>query len=208
MIESWEDYMSVEKVNQFPSIAMDAFLANYEFGRELADGKTSDVETFRVRCKDFMDCLVASILESVVATSDVSRGLYSFCPKLLLEGDDYSTFSLFAGRCHILVVCDLISKDESKAAVEEYSSYVVEKRRQHVDSGQSGSNISDVLDFLLRDYSFQERRNVYRVFRLCCLVVGVPVKSRFAVTIDLSGSAMDPKDFQCCVELVQSYVLS
>ena len=76
--------------------------------------------------------------------------------------------------------------------MEEYGSFVVEKRRQHVDSGRTGSDISDVVDFLLRDYSFQAQRYVYRVFRLCCLVVGVPIKARPAVTIALSGSAMDP----------------
>ena len=70
-----------------------------------------------------------------------------------------------------------MSKDESKAAVEEYSSYVVEKRRQHVDCGRSGSDVNDVVDFLLRDYSFQARRHEYRVFKLCCLIVGISVKN-------------------------------
>ena len=55
MIKWWEDLMSVEKVTQFPSLAMDSFLANYEFGRELASGKTSDMEAFRFRCKAFND---------------------------------------------------------------------------------------------------------------------------------------------------------
>ena len=110
--------------------------------------------------------------------------------------------------CHILVVCVLVRKDESNAVVDENDSYVVEKRRQHVDSGQSGSNISDVVDFLLRDYRIPGPRNVCRVFELCCLVVGVSIKSRPSVMIDLSGSAMDPRDFRSCVELVQSHVLS
>ena len=197
--------MSVEKVRQFPSIAMSDFLMNYEFGRELAEGKTSDVEAFRVRCKDFMDELIVVIVEQVSSTSDVSRGLYSFCPELLLEGDDHGAFSLFAGLCHIFVVCGLVSKDESKAAVEEYSSYVVEKRRQHVDSGQSGSDVNNVVGFLLCDYSFQARRRVYPVFKPCCLVVGMPVKKCPPVTIDLSGSVISPTDFRSCMELVQSY---
>ena len=208
MIESWEEYMSVEKVRQFSSIVMSDFLMKYEFGRELAEWKTSDVEAFRVRCKDFMDDLIVVIVEQVSSTSVVSRGLYSFCPELLLEGDDYGAFSLFAGLCHIFVVCGLESKDESKAAVEEYSSYVVEKRRQHVDSGRSGSDVNNVVDFLLRDYSFQARRHVYRVFKLGCLVVGMPVKKCPPVTIDLSGSVISPTDFRSCMELVQSYVLS
>ena len=127
---------------------------------------------------------------------------------MLLEGDDYGAFSLFAGLCHIFVVCGLVSEDESKAAVEEYSSYVVEKRRQNVDSGRSGSDVNNVVDFLLRDSSFQARRHVYRVFKLCCLVVGMPVKKCPPVTIDLSGSVISPTDFRSCMELVQSYVLS
>ena len=166
------------------------------------------MEAFRVRCKDFTDELIVVIVEQVSSTSDASRGLYSFCPELLLEGDDYGAFSLFAGLCHIFVVCGLVSKDESKAAVKEYSSYVVEKRRQHVDSVRSGSDVNNVVDFLLRDYSFQARRHVYRVFKLCCLVVGMPVKKCPPVTIDFSGSVISPTDFRSCMELVQSYVLS
>ena len=49
---------------------------------------------------------------------------------------------------------------------------------------------------------------MYRVFKLCCLVVGMPVKKCPPVTIDLSGSVISPTDFRRCMELVQSYVLS
>ena len=66
-----------------------------------------------------------------------------------------------------------------------------------------------MVDFLLRDYSFQApRRLVYCVFKLCCLVVCMPVKKCPPVTIDLSGSVISPTDFRRCMELVQSYLLS
>ena len=132
----------------------------------------------------------------------------SFCPELMLEGDDVAVFSLFADLCRILVSCGSLSVDESSAALEEHTSFIVEKRRYHSSSGQSAGDIVDVVPYRLRDVGFSSRPHLLRVFKLCCLVSGVSASRYPAVSLDLSGFALSAADFQSCVQLVQSYILS
>ena len=73
-------------------------------------------------------------------------------------------------------------------AREEFKSYVVEKRRQYGDCGYSVGDIADVVQFLLRDFGFQSRVHLFRLFKVCCLNFGVPSSS--PPTIDLSGCAI------------------
>ena len=180
---------------------------NYEFGKQLSEGKTSEFITFRLQCREFCDRLIGTLLKTTSATSTISNGLYSFCPELILEGDDSTAFALFAGLCKGLETCGLVMPDESKAAVEEYTSYKVERRRSHSSSGQSASNITDVVRHFLLDFGFQARHRVLRVFKLCCLFVGLLVVEHPAVNFDHSGSALDSRSFQVCLQLIQSYVL-
>ena len=96
----------------------------------------------------------------------------------------------------------------SSAAVDEFYSYVVEKRRQYAGSDRSGNAVFDVMAFLLGDCSFQSRHNVLRIFKLCCLIVSSG-RSRYpSVLLELPGSALDQKAVDNCVRMVQSYVLS
>ena len=41
-IMEWEEYMDVKKLSRFPVAPMEEFLKNYEFGKMLAAGKTSE----------------------------------------------------------------------------------------------------------------------------------------------------------------------
>ena len=131
-IHEWEDYMDAKKVAGFPSIDMSSFLCSHDFRKELAAAKTSDVEEYRTRCEDFIDRFIYLLLERPCATSGISRGLYNFCPEIMLEGNNSTVFGLFSDLCAQLRKCGVVSADGSKAAVEEYNSYVIEKRRQHV----------------------------------------------------------------------------
>ena len=126
---------------------------------------------------------------------------------MMLEGDDTTAFALFAGLSKVLETFGVIASDVSRAAVEEYTSYVVEKRKSHLSSGQAASAITDVVRYLLLDFGFQARHRVLRVFKLCCLFVGMPAVKYPVVTFDLSGSALEPRSFQNCLRLVQSYVM-
>ena len=206
-IVEWEEYMDVTAVSAFPHISINDFLMNYEFGKLLSEGKTSEFETFRLRCREFIDRLILLLLKTTSATSAISKGLYSFCPELMLEGDHTTAFALFAGLCKVLETCGVIPTDVSKAAVEEYTSYVVERRKTHLSSGQSASGVTDVVQHLLLDFGFQARHRLLRVFKLCCLFVGMPAVKYPVVTFDLNGSALESRSFQDCLRLVQSYVM-
>ena len=188
-IHDWEDYMDVKKVSVYPVAPIDTFLDNCDFGRELLAGKTSEAQEFRVHCRDFLDQLVTVVLNSPSVSSTITKGLCSFSPEILLEGDEHAVFSLFADLTRSFVSCGVLSSDESNAAVAQFSSYVVEKH-------------------LLRDFSFRARPEVCRVLKLCCLVVGLPRVNYPQVTFDLSGSLLSKTAFECCLRLVQSCELS
>ena len=78
--------MNLEKIADFVAISSDVFLVNYDLGQELLNGKTSEVQKFRVNCRKVLNELIREVVSHRSATSGVSRGLYSFCPEILLEG--------------------------------------------------------------------------------------------------------------------------
>ena len=93
---------------------------------------TSETQDFRVKCREFIDHLVFVLLESVTVTSGVAQGLYSFCPDIMLRGDDQDVFELFSYLCQLFDSCNVLCPDEVKAAKEDFRSYVIEKQRQYL----------------------------------------------------------------------------
>ena len=127
---------------------------------------------------------------------------------MLLDGGDSTAFALFAGLCKVLETCVVLALNESKTALEEYTSYIVERRRRHAKSGQSSSDISEVVQHMRLDFVFQARHRVLCVFTICCLFVAMLFCEYPAMSFDLSGSALDSRTFHDCLRLVQTYVMS
>ena len=200
--------MDLSKLDSFGSLPIDEFLVNYLCGRKLAAGKTSEILEFRVNWRAFLDHLVVVLLRNVTVISKMSQGLYSFCPEIVLEGYDSTVFGLFASLCELLKSCSAVTVDESEASVEEYHSYIVEKRRQHEGRSHTVGYIPVVIRYLVRDFSFQARAHLFRAFKLCCLIIGVPERVPPSVVIDLSGCAFSMEAFRECLLLVQSYIFS
>ena len=65
----------------------------------------------------------------------------------MLEGDDRAVFHLFADLTNVLGTCGLLASDEAKAPVEQFGSYILEKRRQHDCSITTASEISIVMQY-------------------------------------------------------------
>ena len=206
-IHEWEKYMSLEAVSAFPVVASDAFLLNDDFGRT-STKKVGGLPEFRMRCRQFIDRLIVVIVGSFTVTSGVSRCFYSFCPEILFEGDDSGVFALFADLCRLLKTCGLITAEKSGRSVDEFGSYVIEKRGQHRSSEQSANSIVDVIEYLMQDFSFQSRIHLLRVFKLCCLAVRTLDVCYPSVSISLSGSSLVESAMQYCIKLIQSYILS
>ena len=106
---------------------------------------------FRLHCLHFIYRLIVMLLESTFARSIIAEGRCSFCPELMLEEDGEDVFTLFAELCRVLVTCGALTADESSAALEEHTSFVVEKWEYHYSSGQSASDVLDVVSYVLRD---------------------------------------------------------
>ena len=152
--------------------------------------------------------MIVVVVGNVSVTSRVSRCLYTFCPEIVFGGDDSGVFTLFADLCRLLKVCTLLTSDVSGSAIDEFRSYVIEKRGQHRRSGQSICNIEDVIRYLTQNFSFRSRSHLLRVFKLCCLAIKTCETVYPAVSISLSGSSLREVALQNCVRLLQSYVLS
>ena len=92
--------------------------------------------------------------------------------------------------------------------MEEYSTFVVDARSRHVNSGVNAEAICDVRHYLLSDYSFLARKALCRVFKLCCLAVLRPRVDFPVVEIDLSDCEVPNLVIATCVQGVQSCVAS
>ena len=106
VIQGWEEYMDPERLVQFPIAPIESFLEKSAFGRSLSAGKTTGMREFRVRCTEFLDCLVFVILSNSTVSSRVARSFSCFCPEFMLEGDDRAVFRLFAELTDVLGVVD------------------------------------------------------------------------------------------------------
>ena len=186
-LNNWEEYMDSEKAEEIEDFAAVDFLRNHPFGSTLRSRKDGEIRAFREQCRKFMHRLEETILLQQPVTGEFSHGFYAFCLELLLEGDDYNMLDLFRKLVHVLDSSGSILSSESKTAVEEYSTFVVDARRRHGSGCTSAEDIADVRHYLLSDYSFLSCKGLCRVFKLCCLVVLKPRCDFPAVHIDLAG---------------------
>ena len=205
-LNDWTAYMDSEKIKVFRKIDTASFLLNYEFGEELQRGSTGELKEFRNRCREFMDRLVDVLLENNLVSSDFLQGAYCFCPELLLEGDDRYVFQMFSKLVQVLERSGALSCEEAKSGTEEFMTFVVDARLRHAGSESSAENISDVVTYLLSDYSFLSRKNLCRIFKLCYLVIRRPTCDFPAVLISLNGCVVPDSVVSSCLRGVQSYV--
>ena len=102
------------------------------------------------------------------------QGLYCFFPELLLEGDDHHVFSLFNKICTCLRQADQCHHANQKLLQRSWlltlSTFVRVTLMVVVVP-----RTCDIVGYLLGDYSFVSRRNLCRVFKLCCLPVQKPL---------------------------------
>ena len=200
--------MDPQKLDGFECIDSVNFLRSQDFGAVLRRHKGGEGRAFRDQCLKFVDRFVCVILGQQPVTGDFSQGVYAFCPELLLEGDDHHMTDLFRKLVRVLERCGVVSSLESKSAVEEYASFVVDARARHAGSNSCAEAIDDVRQYLLDDYGFLARKSLCRVFKLCCLVVLKPRVDFPAVDIGLSDCRVPERVVATCIRGVQSSVMS
>ena len=137
--------MDTSKVAGLEKVTTAEFLLNDDFGVELSQSSNSEVCDFRNRCREVVDHLVNVLLAQHAVSADFSSGIYCFCPELLLEGDDQRVFQLFCRVVRVLEKSGSLTPSVAWSSVEEFTTFVVDIRRRHVESGMSAENISDVV---------------------------------------------------------------
>ena len=200
--------MDSSKLERFEKVSNEDFLKNHEFEVELHRSNTGEACEFRNRCREFVDHLVGVILGQQVVSSDFLQGLYCFCPELLLEGDDRHVFQLFSRLVRVLERCGCLSGSDARASIEEFTTFVVDARTRHRESGKSAEQIEDIVTYMLSDYSFMSRRSLVRVLKVCCLVVSRPPKKMPDIEFDLKDCAVPVAVVTSSLRGVQSLVSS
>ena len=100
----------------------------------------------------------------------------------------------------------MLTVDEVATSKAELLSYVVEARRHHSESGVSSGDIKDERVYLLRQYSFQSRHCLTRVFQLCCLFIELLDEAPAPIEFDFSECLIRPGVLTSCLRSVQSFV--
>ena len=117
-------------------------------------------------------------------------------------------FLLFAALVGALEDRGYLSSYVVTASVDEFRRHVVEARRNHSDSALVASSILDVISHLMKDFAFQSRHNLLRVFKLCCLVaVGRPSVTPI-VNLESADCLSPQVVLHSCMRVVQSFVLN
>ena len=99
-------------------------------------------------------------------SADFLQGIYSFCPDLLLKGDDQGVFQLFSKLLRVFERSRCLSSDDANASSEQFTTFVVDARARHRNSESNAEEMPDVVQYLLNDYSFAARRHQCRVLKL------------------------------------------
>ena len=143
--------MDTSKIECFKKIDTADFLLNHDFGQELQRGETGEMREFPNRCRELMDRLVDVLVESNLVSSDFLQGVYTFCPELVLEGDDRYILRLFGKLVRFLERRGALSSGEANTGAEEFVTFVVDPRLRHADAGNSAENIAYVTSYFLGD---------------------------------------------------------
>ena len=200
--------MDASKVTKLEKTATSEFLLNDAFGVELSQSTNCEVCYFRNRCREFVDHLVNVLLAQHVLSADFFYGISCFCPELLLEGDDQQIFQFFSQLVRLFERSGSVPADIAQSSMEEFTTFVVDVRKRHVESESSAEDCDDVVTFLLADYSFMSRKHLVQIFKLCCLIVERPPIALPAVFIDLDNCAVPTSVVTPCLKGFQSLVSS
>ena len=120
----------------------------------------------------------------------------------MLEGNDVTVFGIYL-RFDECLWRNLLQRIEG--CCRGVSQFCGGKRRHHADADHAAGYFLKVIRYLLRDFRFLSREHLCQVFRLCCLVIGIPSSDFQSVTMDLSGSSISKEVFLTSIRLVQSY---
>ena len=113
-------------------------------------------------CRRFPEDLVNTILSTVAARSPIGHGLSSFCPEIVIGGDDYSAFYLFGQLLDGLLELGWIRRSDIEPAKAEFHFFVRKQRQLETSGNRARVPISSVFAFCNQP-GFRARRILHKV---------------------------------------------
>ena len=172
VIEKWEAYM-LPNHSCFGAIPEEHFLEGTRLLSSLEKISSSYLrKEFRRDFRRFLEDLVSTILSTVAERSPIGQGLICFCAEIVIGGDNYSAFHLFAQLLDGLLELSWIRGSEVEPAKAEFHSFVREQRQVETSSNRSRAPINSVFSFCNQP-SFRSRWNLHKVAIICLKVISM-----------------------------------
>ena len=111
----------------------------------------------------FLEAFTNTVLSTVAARSKLGQYVSSFCPEIIIKGDDHSAFFLFGELLDGLIACGWKKGSTVEACKAEFQSFVNNQRQLECHASRKHSDISNVMSYLTQQSGFCSRRHLYRL---------------------------------------------
>ena len=166
LVEQWEECV-VPNHSRFPAIDEKDFLTGTRVMAALCKvGSHFLQREFHRDSRRFLEDFVNCVLSTVASRSVIGQGLSSFCPAIVVGGDDVAPFQLFKKLLDVLLEKGWTRGSQVEACRAEYQSFVQEQRQLERSSTRSRPDVGDVLSFCSAQAGFCSRRHLYKVCNL------------------------------------------
>ena len=163
LVEQWDDYV-LPNHSKFAPIADGEFLAGTRLLAALNKiGSSYLKRKFQRDVRRFLEEFTTSVLSTVAARSKIGQGLSSFCPAIIIGGDDHAPLHLLGLLLDGLLDHGWVKGSEIEACRSEYQSFVQEQRQLERSSTRSRPDIGDVLSFCSSQAGFPARQHLLKV---------------------------------------------
>ena len=149
------------------------------------------------------------MLSTVAARSKIGQGLSSFCPAVILGGDNHAPLYLLGLLLEGLLDREWIKDNDIEASRAEYQSIVQQQRELERSSTSSRPDVGDVLLFCSSQAGFRARHHLLKVWIVTKMLK--PCGDRFIITPDrvmicedeVRGALLCVQDFVRSVHFTQ-----
>ena len=162
LVEQWEEYV-VSNHSRFPAFDEKDFVAGTRVMVALDKIGSHYLQTeFRRVGRRFLQEFVNSVLSTVASRSAVRQGLSSFCPAIVVGGDDVAPFQLFNKLLDGLLDKGWTRGSKVEACRAKYQSFVQEQCQLERSSTKSRPDVGDVLSLCSAQAGFRARPHLYK----------------------------------------------
>ena len=163
LVEQWDEYVLANHA-KYTAIADLKFLSGTRVLAALNKiGSSYLKKEFQRDARRFPEEFTTSVLSTVDARSEAGQGLSSFCPAIIIGGDDHAQLHQLCLLLDGLLERGWIKNSENEACRAEYQSFVQEQRQLERSSTRSRPDIGGVLSFCSSQAGFSARQHLFKV---------------------------------------------